>query len=165
KEITFKGVLLNKLQIVFEGIDELSDEIRKMNAPDQKEERTDKEMLSKLRTLGNLRFCGELFLKRKIPEKIVHHIVQELLRDAEKMCPSEEKLEALCLFLKTVGKRFDGSKSVESSLSLKSSKLINDMYFGRLKSLSNHPQICRRVRFLVRNIIDLRSNNWIPSGK
>ncbi|XP_002888026.2 eukaryotic translation initiation factor isoform X1 [Arabidopsis lyrata subsp. lyrata] len=164
-KITFKRVLLNTIQNVFEGTDELSNEIRKMNAPDQEEERRDTERLSKLRTLGNLRLCGELFLKRKIRGKIVHHIVQKLLGDDEKMCPSEENLEAVCLFLKTVGKKLDGSESVESSLSLTSSKLVNDVYFRRLESLSPRPQMSMRIKFMIRNIIDLRSNHWIPAGK
>ncbi|EOA34637.1 hypothetical protein CARUB_v10022200mg [Capsella rubella] len=96
-EITFKKVLLNTMQKVFEGTYELSEEIRKMNAPDQKEERIDKERLLKLRNLGNLRFVGELFLKQMIPEKIVHHIVQELLGADKKMCPPDDDLEALSL--------------------------------------------------------------------
>ncbi|XP_010431691.1 PREDICTED: eukaryotic translation initiation factor-like, partial [Camelina sativa] len=160
-EITFMRVLLNTIQMLFDGTDELSDEIRKMNAADQKK---DKEMLLKLRTLGNLRLVGELFLKQTIPEKIVLHFFQELLSHDEKTYPSEEKLEAVCVFLKTIGKKLDGSKLVDSFLGF-SSKQYSDYFFRRLKSLSSHPQLSRRIKFLVRDIFDLRSNNWIPSGK
>ncbi|XP_019093628.1 PREDICTED: eukaryotic translation initiation factor-like [Camelina sativa] len=65
--------------MVFDGTDELSDEIRKMNAPDQKKERKDKERLLKLRTLGNLRLVGELFLKQKISEENVLDVLQDVL--------------------------------------------------------------------------------------
>lgn len=76
-EISFRKVLLNTCQNVFEGTDELSEEIRNMNALDQKAEREDKVKLSNLRTLGNLRLVGELFLTRKLMiENIVFKIVQ-----------------------------------------------------------------------------------------
>jgi len=75
-EISFKRVLLNTCQKVFERTDDLSEEIRKMNAPDQEAEREDEVRLLNLRTLGNLRFCGELFLKRMLTEKVVLAIGQ-----------------------------------------------------------------------------------------
>ncbi|KAL1214767.1 Eukaryotic translation initiation factor isoform 4G-1 [Cardamine amara subsp. amara] len=147
-KILFKKVLLNTCQIVFEGADELSEEIRKMNAPDQKAERTDKEILLNLRTLGNLRLIGELFSRRMVTNSIVDRIVEKLLSDAEELCPSEEKLEAVCLFLQTVSNNPDWVESKEKHLKAK--------YFRRLKILSNHPQLIMRTRVMIRNVINLR---------
>lgn len=70
-----------------------------------------------------------------------------------KTCPEEENVEAICQFFNTIGKQLDEAPK---------SRRINDIYFNRLKELTANPQLAPRLRFMVRNVLDLRTNNWIP---
>lgn len=79
---------------------------------------------------------------------------QELLGASDsKSIPEEENVEAVCQFFNTIGKQLDESPK---------SRRINDMYFSRLKDLASNPQLVPRVRFMLRDVLDLRSNNWVP---
>lgn len=54
------------------------------------------------RSLGNIRFVGELFLLKMLPEAIMRYCIDKLLES-----PNEESLECLCKLLSTVGKDLD----------------------------------------------------------
>ncbi|CAK9141323.1 unnamed protein product [Ilex paraguariensis] len=153
KLITCKRIILNLCQEAFEGVDNLRAEIRQMIAPEQEMEARDKERMVKLRTLGNICLIGELVKLNMVPEKIVHHVIRELLGPDSQACPAEENVEALCLLLNAIGKQLDQGQN---------SRELNDGYFSKLKDLKTNIQLAPRWRFMVSDVLDLRANNWVP---
>lgn len=153
KPVTFRRILLNSCQIAFEGADNMRAEIRQMTKPEQELERSEKEKLLKLRTLGNIKLIGELFKQKMIPEKIVHHCIHSLLGTDTKNPPAEENVEALCQLLYTVGKQLDESAKSKNAI---------DSYLMRLKELATNSRLPPRIRFMVRDTVDLRTHKWVP---
>ncbi|KAI5061888.1 hypothetical protein GOP47_0022427 [Adiantum capillus-veneris] len=153
KPVTFRRILLNSCQEAFEGADSMQNEIRQLTKPEQEVERSEKEKLVKLRTLGNIKLIGELFKQKMIPEKIVHYCIRMLLGFDPKTPPAEENIEALCQLLRTVGKQLEESN--------KSTKVL-EVYFSQLKEYCTSSRLPSRIRFLILNTIDLRANKWVP---
>lgn len=152
RAISFRRTLLNKCQEAFEGADNMWSEISKLISPDQEMEHRDKERIVKLWTIGNIRLIGELWKEGLVPDKIVHHIVRELLGPDMEVCPTDVNVEAICQLFTSIGEQFD-----ENPIS---SRLI-DRYFNVLKKMTTNPLLTPRLRFMVLNVLDLRANNWI----
>lgn len=64
------------------------------------------------RSIGNIKFIGELFKLRMLTEAIMHDCVVKLLKNHD-----EESLECLCRLLTTIGKDLDFEKAKVSGLS------------------------------------------------
>lgn len=79
--------------------------------------------------------------------------MKELLGVDNKTCPAEENVEAICQFFITIGKQLDENPKARQ---------VNDSYFRRLKELTTNLQLAPRFRFMVRDVLDLRANSWVP---
>ncbi|KAK8639806.1 hypothetical protein V6N13_138175 [Hibiscus sabdariffa] len=152
EKITFKRLLLNKCQEEFERGEREQEEANKVEeegeAKQSEEEREEKRIKARRRMLGNIRFIGELYKKKMLTERIMHECIKKLLGEYEN--PDEEDVEALCKLMSTIGEIIDHPKA----------KVHMDAYFERMAKLSNNMKLSSRVRFMLKDAIDLRKNKW-----
>ncbi|XP_019463465.1 PREDICTED: eukaryotic translation initiation factor 4G-like isoform X1 [Lupinus angustifolius] len=151
EKITFKRLLLNKCQEEFErGVKE-QEEANKADEGEVKqsdEEREERRVKARRRMLGNIRLIGELYKKRMLTERIMHECIKKLLGQYQD--PDEEDIEALCKLMSTIGEMIDHPKA----------KVHIDAYFERIRVLSNNMNLSSRLRFMLKDAIDLRKNKW-----
>ncbi|TYI67713.1 hypothetical protein E1A91_D08G037700v1 [Gossypium mustelinum] len=152
EKITFKRLLLNKCQEEFERGEREQEEANKVEevgeAKRSEEEREEKRIKARRRMLGNIRLIGEVYKKKMLTERIMHECIKKLLGENEN--PDEEDIEALCKLMSTIGEMIDHPKA----------KVYMDAYFERMAKLSNNVKLSSRVRFMLKDAIDLRKNKW-----
>ncbi|XP_063903275.1 eukaryotic translation initiation factor 4 gamma 1-like isoform X2 [Zophobas morio] len=106
----------------------------------------------RMKSVGNIRFIGELFKQQMLTTNIMMRCLDNLLDNKD-----EESLECLCKLLTTIGKELErggtNKKGVDLSPIFNSMKYIVDKKFGRISG---------RVRFMLQDVIDLRKNKWVP---
>uniref|UniRef100_A0A3Q2TVJ6 Eukaryotic translation initiation factor 4 gamma, 1a n=1 Tax=Fundulus heteroclitus TaxID=8078 RepID=A0A3Q2TVJ6_FUNHE len=156
--VNFRKLLLNRCQKEFEK-DQDDDEIferkqKEMEASKNDEEREslrvaleDSRDKARRRSLGNIKFIGELFKLKMLTEAIMHDCVVKLLKNHD-----EESLECLCRLLSTIGKDLDFEKA----------KPRMDQYFAQMDKIIKEKKTSSRIRFMLQDVLDLRRNNWVP---
>ncbi|WOL09564.1 eukaryotic translation initiation factor 4G-like [Canna indica] len=152
EKITFKRLLLNKCQEEFERGERDEAEANKVEEEGEikqsAEEREEKRLQARRRMLGNIRLIGELYKKKMLTERIMHECIKKLLGQYQN--PDEEDIEALCKLMSTIGEMIDHPKAKEHM----------DAYFDMLTKMSTNQKLSSRVRFMLRDSIDLRKNKW-----
>ncbi|CAK7347783.1 unnamed protein product [Dovyalis caffra] len=152
EKVTFKRLLLNKCQEEFERGEREQEEANKADEEGEikqsEEEREEKRIKARRRMLGNIRLIGELYKKRMLTERIMHECIKKLLGQYQN--PDEEDVEALCKLMSTIGEMIDHPKAKEHM----------DAYFEMMAKLSNNMKLSSRVRFMLKDAIDLRKNKW-----
>ncbi|KAI3374949.1 hypothetical protein L3Q82_021474, partial [Scortum barcoo] len=156
--VNFRKLLLNRCQKEFEK-DQDDDEIfekkqKEMEAAKAEEERErlrveleEAKDKARRRSLGNIKFIGELFKLKMLTEAIMHDCVVKLLKNHD-----EESLECLCRLLSTIGKDLDFEKA----------KPRMDQYFNQMDKIIKERKTSSRIRFMLQDVLDLRKNNWVP---
>ncbi|XP_028282693.1 eukaryotic translation initiation factor 4 gamma 1a isoform X2 [Parambassis ranga] len=156
--VNFRKVLLNRCQKEFEK-DQDDDEIfeRKQKEMEASKDDEERERLrveleesrdkARRRSLGNIKFIGELFKLKMLTEAIMHDCVVKLLKNHD-----EESLECLCRLLSTIGKDLDFEKA----------KPRMDQYFNQMDKIIKERKTSSRIRFMLQDVLDLRKNNWVP---
>uniref|UniRef100_A0A3B5L0X6 Eukaryotic translation initiation factor 4 gamma 1 n=1 Tax=Xiphophorus couchianus TaxID=32473 RepID=A0A3B5L0X6_9TELE len=153
--VNFRKLLLNRCQKEFEK-DKDDDEIfekkqKELEADEVKqrliEELEDAKDKARRRSLGNIKFIGELFKLKMLTEVIMHDCIVKLLKNHD-----EESLECLCRLLSTIGKDLDFEKA----------KPRMDQYFNQMEKIIKERKTTSRIRFMLQDVLDLRRNNWVP---
>lgn len=155
--VNFRKLLLNRCQKEFEK-DKVDDVVfeRKQKELDSAASTTERERLqeeleeakdkARRRSIGNIRFIGELFKLKMLTEAIMHDCVVKLLKNHD-----EESLECLCRLLTTIGKDLDFEKA----------KPRMDQYFNQMEKIVKERKTSSRIRFMLQDVIDLRLHNWV----
>ncbi|KAM3615524.1 uncharacterized protein V6R79_003497 [Siganus canaliculatus] len=156
--VNFRQLLLNRCQKEFEK-DKDDDEIfekkqKELDAASEEEEKQrlvdelrDAKDKARRRSLGNIKFIGELFKLKMLTEVIMHDCIVKLLKNHD-----EESLECLCRLLSTIGKDLDFEKA----------KPRMDQYFNQMEKIIKERKTTSRIRFMLQDVLDLRWNNWVP---
>ncbi|XP_070694151.1 eukaryotic translation initiation factor 4 gamma 3 isoform X3 [Pempheris klunzingeri] len=155
--VNFRKLLLNRCQKEFEK-DKVDDVVfeRKQKELDSAASTTERDRLqeeledakdkARRRSIGNIKFIGELFKLKMLTEAIMHDCVVKLLKNHD-----EESLECLCRLLTTIGKDLDFEKA----------KPRMDQYFNQMEKIVKERKTSSRIRFMLQDIIDLRLHNWV----
>ncbi|CAF3772185.1 unnamed protein product, partial [Rotaria sp. Silwood1] len=106
------------------------------------------------KAIGNIKLIGELGKLDLVSEAILHKCLKTLLKRGTNENLSErcEDLECLKKIIQTVGKKLDQGQG----------KNLMDQYLERIKKIQTQNDLPLRIKFILQDIIDLRSNNWIP---
>ncbi|KAI4797885.1 hypothetical protein KUCAC02_024781 [Chaenocephalus aceratus] len=156
--VNFRKLLLNRCQKEFEK-DQVDDgiferkqkELDAATVPEEKQRLTEQLQREKdnahRRSMGNLKFIGELFKLKMLTEVIMHESIVKLLKNHD-----EETLECLCRLLSTIGKDLDFEKA----------KPRMDQYFNQMEKIIKDKKTSSRIRFVLQDVLDLRRSSWVP---
>ncbi|XP_076271494.1 eukaryotic translation initiation factor 4 gamma 1-like isoform X2 [Rhynchophorus ferrugineus] len=158
RNVAFRTLLVNRCQSEFEkhSVDE-TERNNKLREIDECTDIEKKKELSfeleeydrrlRMKSVGTIRFIGELFKQQMLTAAIMKRCLQTLLENKD-----EESLECLCKLLTTVGKELE-NKNIDLSSIFDEMKKIAD---GKKSKVSS------RIKFMLQDVIDLRDSKWIP---
>uniref|UniRef100_A0A6G1S9W0 Eukaryotic translation initiation factor 4 gamma 2 n=1 Tax=Aceria tosichella TaxID=561515 RepID=A0A6G1S9W0_9ACAR len=149
---TFCKFLISKCEDEFERRRKATEDFECKN--ELTDEEFEQKVIAKQKMLGNIKFICELGKKRLLQEEILHECIRGLLsRKKERPLQDQaQDLECLCQIMRTIG----------SLLDIETSKNLMNQYFERIDMYSRKPELPSRIRFMLRDVIDLRNNNWRP---
>ncbi|KAF8054978.1 eukaryotic translation initiation factor isoform 4G-2 [Scenedesmus sp. PABB004] len=153
KPVAFRRVLLNTCQDEFEGAAQAREELSTLSDP---AERAAAEKRVKSRTLGTVRLIAELYRQEVVKEAIITVCLRELLEVREGgSAPPEDNIESACEMVSITGKSLAAAESKKTRDAL-------DAYLARLARLGDDKTLSSRVRFLIRDVLDMSKNRWVP---
>lgn len=104
----------------------------------------------RMRSVGNVRFIGELYKLKMLTAKIMVYCMTYLIEKLE-----EEKLECLCKLLTTIGEQVESEVKEQLESVFKKMQDIVDRKSNKISS---------RVRFMIQDVIELRRRKWVAKN-
>jgi len=95
------------------------------------------------RGLSLIKFIGELFKLRMLTERTLHEYIKKLIGTAHD--PEEEEIESLCMLMTSVGLLLDTQRG----------RAHMDVYFQRMKELTQNLNVSPRMRFMLQVCVAL----------
>ncbi|XP_037032809.1 eukaryotic translation initiation factor 4 gamma 2 isoform X2 [Bradysia coprophila] len=111
--------------------------------------------IAKQKMLGNVKFIGELYKLDMLQDNILHKCIQQLLCDKDRSNTIKDRcedMECLSQLIRTCGKDLDSEEG----------KKLIDQYFVQITKYSQKSVFPPRIRFMLRDVIELRRGNWVP---
>jgi hypothetical protein len=142
---SFRSLLLNQCQVSFE----------KLLEPDMsKEADVDEEyrLRRKQQALGNIKLIGQLLVHGIVTSKLLVECSEALLR-SRSTCA--EALESLAALISVAGKQFDNPTWQYHPRLLQ--------VFACMRAIEKDKSVQARVRFLLRDVLDIRDAGWSHS--
>jgi len=144
REHSFRRILLDQCQMKFE------DNLLPPECPEGavREDEIEEAMIKhKHAMLGNIKFIGALLEKRMLADSVLIHVAKELF-DAD----APHTLESLACFLTAIGPTFD-------QRDFRHYEKLHAI-FVQVGEASNDTRITLRIRFLFKDLLDLRKARW-----
>ncbi|ESO01120.1 hypothetical protein HELRODRAFT_134242, partial [Helobdella robusta] len=159
--VTFRKLLLNQCQKEFEkdkleeiDLEKMTLQIEQSTSEKEKlqltEAKQQAENVAKRRSIGNIRFIGELYKLKMLTDNIMFECINRLLKYSN----DEDNVECLCRLLITIGFDLDNANPL--------SKQRLNQTFEELKSISYSKSISSRIKFMIQDVLELRENDWVP---
>ena len=161
KQSRFRKDLIQECKSVFDEFFQVPVFDDKMD----KEDREEAVFKFRKRLFGNVKFIGELFLKRMLGRNIVLQVLNELLEEEKRAAESGEErsaaglsisVEGVCIMLNAVGKRLDK----KSSKGEKAKGMVMEFEEIAEKLDEMKARVESRIRFLIINIQERRAKGW-----
>jgi hypothetical protein len=146
----FRRILLNQCQESFEASIAPSDDLANDLAAD---ELLEAKFRHKQRVLGNVRLIAALLTRGMLAPRVLLSVAQTLLKDPS----ASDALESLAVFLTQIGPNFDDKEWPHHA--------VLCSVFDKVGDLAKSKDVAPRLRFLLKDVLDLRASSWADMKK
>ncbi|KAG1653697.1 Eukaryotic translation initiation factor 4 gamma 3 [Nymphon striatum] len=166
QDLKFQSMILSRCQGIFEKspLVALKKESRQKDISQEKDAQkkasleeglTNDEFKAKQQMVGNIRLIAQLYKLNLLTANIIYDCYNKLLHGPH----DEMTVELLTILIREVGKHMEQEASEKRSLRFNRQKLTD--FYDEVEDMLN-TDTNNRNKFMIRDIVELRQNNWVP---